>query len=126
MTELDFNNHMDRDRRQFYRVVPSVEEPIILKVEGGAFPLIEISGGGCRLPIAARSRISDSDLLEIHLPGRSASIRVQLRPVAIGEKVFGAKFVGLDTAMREVICAYVRTRELELIRRFRAPAVRAS
>ena len=122
MIKVDTNDLMGSDRRQFYRVAPSVEEPIILKTAGGAFPLIEISGGGCRLPIAARSRFSESDLLELCLPGRSTAIMVRLRPVTMEEKAFGAEFVELDKAMREVICAYVRTREIELVRRFRAQA----
>ncbi len=126
MIKIDINDLMDTDRRQFHRVAPAVEEPIVLKIAGGAFPIIEISGGGCRLPIAARSRFSESDLLELCLPGRSAAIRVQLRPVNIGDKAFGAEFIELDQAMREVICAYVRTREIELVRRFRAQAVMAS
>ena len=126
MIKIDINDLMGGDRRRFHRVAPAVEEPIVLKTTGGTFPLIEISGGGCRLPIAARSQFSELDLLELHLPGRSAAIRVQLRPVLIGEKAFGAEFIELDQAMREVICTYVRTREIELARRFRAQAVMAS
>ena len=45
---------------------------------------------------------------------------VQLRPVVMDEKAFGVEFVGLDAEMREVICTYVRAREIELVRRFRA------
>ncbi|MEA3334119.1 MAG: PilZ domain-containing protein [Pseudomonadota bacterium] len=120
MIKVDLDSLMGGDRRQFHRIAPSVEEPIILKVAGTVFPLIEVSGGGCRLPIAAHLQFSESDFLELCLPGRSAAIMVQLRPVAIDEKAFGAEFVGLDADMREVICTYVRAREIELVRRFRA------
>ncbi len=122
MIKVDINDLLGSDRRHFYRVAPSVEEPIILKTAGGSFPLIEISGGGCRLPVAAHSQFSESDLLELHLPGQSAAIRVKLRPVIMGEKAFGAEFVNLDKELREVICTYVRAREIELARRFRAQA----
>ena len=122
MIKVDLDNLMGGDRRQFHRVAPSVEEPIVLKVAGGSFPLIEISGGGCRLPIAAHPLLSESDFLELCLPGRSAAIMVQLRSVAMDEKAFGVEFVGLEEALREEICTYVRAREIELVRRFRAQA----
>ncbi|MEA3348965.1 MAG: PilZ domain-containing protein [Pseudomonadota bacterium] len=122
MIKVDINDLIGGDRRHFYRVAPSVEEPIILKTAGGSFPLVEISGGGCRLPIAAHSKFSESDLLELHLPGQSTAIMVKLRLVIMGEKTFGAEFLELDKELREVICTYVRTREIELVRRFRAQA----
>ncbi len=122
MIKVDISDLLGRDRRHFYRVAPSVEEPIILKTAGGSFPLVEISGGGCRLPVAAHSQFSESDLLELHLPGQSTAIRVKLRPVIMGEKAFGAEFVELDKEFCEVICTYVRAREIELARRFRAQA----
>ncbi len=122
MADLNIDNLMGRDRRQFYRVAPSVEEPIIIKIAGGVFPLIEISGGGCSLPIAAHSGLSDAASQELCLPGRSSAIKVQLRVVNLGEKTFGAEFVGLDEELREVICTYVRSREIELVRRFRGQA----
>ncbi len=125
MTELNINDLMGGDRRQFYRVAPSVEEPIVIKIAAGAFPLIEISGGGCRLPIAVHSKLSDYDILDLCLPGKSAPIKVKIRFVNKGEKTFSVEFVDLDTAMREEICSYVRAREIELVRRFRAPAVMA-
>ncbi len=120
MIKVDLDNLMGGDRRQFHRVAPSVEEPIVLKVAGGSFPLIEISGGGCRLPIAAHPRFSETDFMELCLPGRSAAIMVRLRPVAMDEKAFGVEFVGLEETLREEICTYVRAREIELVRRFRA------
>lgn len=120
MIKVDFNHLMEGDRRRFHRVAPSVEEPIILKTAAGAFPLIEISGGGCRLPIGARSMLPESGLLELCLPGRSAPIMVRLRLVGVGKKAFGVEFIDLDPDLREVICAYVRTREIEMVRRFRA------
>ena len=120
--KIDVNDLTGGDRRQYYRVAPSVEEPIILKTAGGAFPLIEISGGGCRLPIAAHPWVSKSDFMELYLPGRSTSIMVQMCPLSKDEKTFGVKFVELDQAMREEICTYIRAREIELVRRFRAQA----
>ncbi len=126
MTRLNKKNFVGGDRRQYYRVAPSVEEPIILKTASGAFPLVEISCGGCRLPIAVYSKLSDHDFMELCLPGKSASFRVKVRFVSRGEKAFSVEFVGLDTAMRDEICSYVKAREIELVRRFRAPAVMAS
>ena len=120
MIKVDLNNLMGGDRRQFHRVLPSVEEPIIIRIAGGSFPLIEVSGGGCRLPIAAHPLISEADSLELCLPGRSSAIMVRLRSVTVDEKAFGAEFIDLNEAMREVICTYVRAREIELVRRFRA------
>lgn len=119
-TKVDLDGLIGSDRRQFFRVAPSVEEPIILKVAGVSFPLIEVSGGGGRLPIAAHQQISESDFLELCLPGRSTAINVRLRSVTMDEKVLSVEFIDLDPAMREVICTYVRTREIELVRRFRA------
>ncbi len=119
-TDLNVNELMGGDRRQFYRVVPSVEEPIVLKIGDGSFPLVEISGGGCSLPIAAHSKLADAGSLDLCLPGRSSTISVRLQVVNIGAKAFGAMFVGLDKEVREVICDYVRSREIELARRFRA------
>ena len=122
MTDIKINDLMGGERRRFFRVTPSVEEPILLKTAGGNFPLIEISGGGCRLPVAARSWFSESELVDLYLPGRSSNVRVRLRPKSGDEKAFGAEFVGLDKTLREVICAYVRSREIELVRRFRDQA----
>lgn len=112
------------ERRRFFRVAPAVEEPIVLKSTVGNFPLLEISGGGCRLPIAARAQLSESESLELCLPGCINNIRVRLRPVNIDEKAFGAEFVGLEPDLREVICDYVRGREIELARRFHDQACR--
>ena len=120
--KIDINDLMGGDRRQYYRVSPSVEEPIILKTAGGSFPLIEISGGGGRLPIAAHPWVSKSDFMELYLPGQSTAIMVQLSPSSKDEKTFGVAFVELDQALREVICSYIRDREIELARRFRAQA----
>ncbi|MCD6293087.1 MAG: PilZ domain-containing protein [Deltaproteobacteria bacterium] len=119
MIKVDLDDLVGDDRRQFHRVVPSVEEPIILRVGGEAFPLLEVSGGGCRLPIAARSYFSETDFLELCLPGRSSSIPVRLRTVSVEDEAFGAAFIDLDVDKREVICTYVRMREIELVRRFR-------
>ncbi|MBN2808954.1 MAG: PilZ domain-containing protein [Deltaproteobacteria bacterium] len=122
MTFLNDGDLSGGERRRFFRVAPAVEEPIILRTAVGSFPLIEISGGGCRLPIAAHLGISEVDELDLCLPGRSCKISVRLRPVVVGEKVFGAEFIDLEPESREVICAYVRSREIELARRFYSPA----
>ena len=126
MIKLDLKELVGNDRRQFFRIAPSVEEPILLKTQAGFFPLIEISGGGCRLPIAAHPVILKSSEQMLSLPGRSKDIGVNLRPVVVDEKSFGVEFVELDGEMREMIFSYVRSRELELVRRFRAQAVMAS
>lgn len=126
MIKVELKELTGNDRRQFFRVAPSVEEPILLKTQVGMFPLIEISGGGCRLPIAARETILKSVEQQLSFPGRSKSIAVNLRSVVEDEKSIGVEFVGLDEDVREIICGYVRTRELELVRRFRARAVTAS
>ena len=126
MIKLDLKELVGNDRRQFFRVAPSVEEPILLKTKAGFFPLIEISGGGCRLPIAAHPVILKTSEQLLSLPGRSKDIGVCLRPVVLEEKSFGVEFVDLDDEMRDMIFGYVRTRELELVRRFRARAVMAS
>ncbi len=122
VSDLNVNELMGRERRQFYRVGPSVEEPIVLKTGDGNFPLIEISGGGCRLPIAAQLSILETDLLDLCLPGISNAIKVRLRTMNADEKSFGVEFVELDPQLREVICNYVRSREIELVRRFRDQA----
>lgn len=126
MIKVELNELVGNDRRQFFRVAPSVEEPILLKTQTGMFPLIEISGGGCRLPIAAQAQIQASAEQQLAFPGRSKSITVNLRTVIVDEKSIGVEFVSLDEEMREIICGYVRTRELELVRRFRARGATAS
>jgi len=119
MIKVDLDDLFGGERRQYYRIAPSVEEPIVLKIAGQAFPLLEVSGGGCRLPISAHSRFSDADVLELSLPGRSAAIMVRLRSMSLGEKAFGAEFIDLEDTLREEICSYVRAREIEIARRFR-------
>ena len=126
MIKVDLKELEGNDRRQFFRVAPSVEEPILLKTAAGMFPLIEISGGGCRLPIAAQGVIQESAGQQLAFPGRSKPIMVNLRPVIVDEKSIGVEFVGLDEDVREIICGYVRTRELEMVRRFRTLAEAAS
>ncbi len=126
MIKIDFKELEGNDRRRFFRVAPSVEEPVLLKTPAGIFPLIEISGGGCRLPIAAQSVIQESAGLQLAFPGRSKPIKIKLRPVMADEKSIGVEFVGLDEEIREIICTYVRGRELELARRFRAQAATVS
>jgi hypothetical protein len=118
MTSVSTDELVGNDRRMFSRIVPSVEEPILLRTKAGLFPLIEISGGGCRLPVAAHTVILESAEQQLSLPGRSCSIPVNLRPVAVHQKSIGVEFVGLAGELREQICDYVRTRELELVRRF--------
>ena len=119
MIKIDLNDLLAGDRRQYYRIAPSVEEPIVLKIAGQVFPLLEVSGGGCRLPISALNQFSDADVLELSLPGRSASIMVRMRTMSLGEKTFGAEFIDLEDTLREEICSYVRAREIEIARRFR-------
>jgi len=126
MIKVEFEELVGNDRRQFFRVAPSVEEPILLKTQTGMFPLIEISGGGCRLPIAARAPIQEPVEQQLVFPGRRKPITVNLRTVIVDEKSIGVEFVGLNEDVREIICGYVRTRELELVRRFRARAATAS
>jgi len=126
MIKVELKELVGNDRRQFFRVSPSVEEPILLKTKIGMFPLIEISGGGCRLPIAAQAPIQESAEQQLAFPGRSKPIKVNLRSVIVDEKSIGVEFVGLAEDVREIICGYVRTRELELVRRFRARAMTAS
>ena len=126
MIKVDLKELEGNNRRRFFRVAPSVEEPILLKTAAGMFPLIEISGGGCRLPIAAQSAMRESAAQQLVFPGRSKPIVVNLRPVAVDEKSIGVEFVGLEEEVREIICGYVRARELEMVRRFRAQAAAAS
>jgi c-di-GMP-binding flagellar brake protein YcgR len=126
MIKVELKELVGNDRRQFFRVAPSVEEPILLKTQAGMFPLIEISGGGCRLPIAAQAQIQKSVEQHLVFPGRNKPIVVKLSTVVVDEKSIGVEFEGLDDGVREIICGYVRTRELELVRRFRARAVTAS
>jgi len=118
MTGISSDELVGNDRRRFPRIVPSVEEPILLKTKAGLFPLIEISGGGCRLPVAAHTVILESAEQQLSLPGCSRNIPVNLRPVAVYQKSIGVEFVGLAGEIRKQICDYVRTREFELVRRF--------
>ena len=118
MTSISSGELAGNDRRMFSRIVPSVEEPILLKTKAGLFPLIEISGGGCRLPVAAYTVILESAEQQLSLPGCSHNIPVNLRPVAVHQKSIGVEFVGLAGELRKQICDYVQIRELEMVRRF--------
>ncbi len=118
MAMIESSEFAGNDRRQFPRIVPSVEEPILLKTQAGLFPLIEISGGGCRLPVAAHTVILESANQQLSLPGRSKNIIVNLRPVVVHEKSIGVEFVNLTDEIRDEICNYVQIREMEMVRRF--------
>ncbi len=118
MTSISAGDLAGNERRKFPRIIPSIEEPILLKTQAGQFPLIEISGGGCRLPVAAHEVILKSAEQQLSLPGLSHPITVKLRPVVVHSKSFGVEFVGLNSELREHICSYVRSRELEMVRRF--------
>ncbi len=118
MTSISAGDLAGNERRKFPRIIPSVEEPILLKTQAGMFPLIEISGGGCRLPVAAHEAILESAEQQLSLPGLSRTIPVNLRPVAVHSKSIGVEFVGMAGELREHICNYVQSRELEMVRRF--------
>ena len=114
----------DGDRRNFYRVVPAADKPVRIRSEAGSFAVLEISGGGCSLPLAARPAISGPVILELPGPdGRKIKISLKLRLVNEKGEVLGVEFINLDPDLQETICTYVLRRDIELARQRRARAL---
>ncbi len=125
MIKVDLQKFLnDGDRRNFYRVVPAAEEPVRIRSEAGSFAVLEISGGGCSLPLAAQAAISGPVILELPGPDdRKIKISLKLRLVNENGGELGVEFVNLDPDLQETICSYVLRRDIELARQRRARAL---
>jgi c-di-GMP-binding flagellar brake protein YcgR len=113
----------DGDRRNYFRVCPAAAEPVVIKTSIGEFKIIEISGGGCRLPAAAAPGLKGSVVLELPAGKKSAKgsrIPLQVRVANHSVESVGVEFIELAESHRELICDYVLRREIELARQKRA------
>ncbi len=128
MIRIELDSLIDGgERRNFYRVEPSPEAPVIVETSAGCFKVLEISGGGCRLPVSFSSVFREQSAIPVilELPagagdGTRSRIPLKVRGVNCGRESVGVKFVELDSQLRELICDYVLRREIELARQRRA------
>ncbi len=103
------------DRRAFFRVSPSADEPISFRFGEKEIRVIDIGAGGLSFK-NEDFRIGDSAPVDFDLPGRDMSISVDLRIVEIDRNnTCHCSFEGIDEDAVEEIHQYALLRQKSII-----------
>jgi len=110
-----------RERRKWFRIRPSKEHPILLRIDDQTVEVRDIGASGLSFPGDGSLPLGAERIVRMDLPGDDPSISLEMKVIEIDERhVCHCTFRRIESASVERIHQYVLNRQKEILQKKKA------